>query len=201
MRDQQPASSLPTHPAPLPAPTRTFWHRRGDRQVEEGLVRVHWRRRDPFHHLLGDQALRAPPVPQLRSQKWSAAWERPNPISTGTSPAALSLVIAPRSRRWAGGHILNPHTPHPKPTMFPLHSQRIGGEARFPLRHQARQAHAVDAQGRVQVRSVRLRVRREGEGHPQGYSGGVERQNQTRHFSREDRGVGVQPLRPFYSPS
>ena len=100
-----------------------------------------------------------------------------------------------------GGHIFNPHTPHPKPTMFPLHSQRCGGEARFPLRHQARQAHAVDAQGRVQVRSVRLRVRREGEGRPQGYSGGVERQNQTRHFSREDRGVGVQSLRPFYSPS
>ena len=100
-----------------------------------------------------------------------------------------------------GGHVLIPHTPHPKTSMFPLHSQRCGGKACFPLRHQARQAHAVDAQGRVQVRSVRLRVRGEGEGRPQGFSGGVEHQSQTRHCSREDRGVGVQPLRPFYSPS
>ena len=68
MRD--PARFLLAHtPSPHPAPTLTFWCFRGDRQMEEGLVRVHWRRRDPVHHFLGDQALRAPPVPQLRSQK------------------------------------------------------------------------------------------------------------------------------------
>lgn len=167
--------------------------------MEEGLVRVHWRHRGPVYHILGDQALRAPPVPQLRSQKCRPHGNAQTHGSAGTSPPALSSVIAPRSRR--GGDVLIPHTPHPKPSMFPLHSQRCGGKACFPLRHQARQAHAVDAQGRVQVRSVRLRVRREGEGRPQGFSGGVEHQSQTRHCSREDRGVGVQPLRPFYSPS
>ena len=112
MRD--PARFLLAHtPSPHPAPTLTFWCCRGDCQVEEGLVRVHWRRRDPFHHLLGDQALRAPPVPQLRSQKWSAAWERPNPISTGTSPAALSPVTAPCSRRAGAYWIPTPHTLNP----------------------------------------------------------------------------------------
>ena len=194
MRDQQPAFYLPTPPAPHPAPREPFgtaeetakWKKVS--YVFIGGVVIPFTTFSVIKHFAHHQCR-------------STGRRSGRPHGSGQTHQhwhfARRSVSRNRPSLPPGGHILNPHTPHPKPTMFPLHSQRCGGEARFPLRHQARQAHAVDAQGRVQVRSVRLRVRREGEGRPQGYSGGVERQNQTRHFSREDRGVGVQPLAPI----
>ena len=178
MRDQLPDSSLPTHPAPRPTPERLACGR-GDCQVEEDLVLLRWRHRHSLHRYSSGQARHAPPVPQLRLQKFGrgecpATWHFARP--------SLPPVAGCGEGGGAGGHVGKPQTAQPKPTAFPLHFQRPGGEARLPLHLPARQGHAVDAQGRVQVRPVRLPVRREGEGRPQGLSGGgggVEHPNQT----------------------
>lgn len=186
MRDQLPDSSLPTHPAPRPTPERLACGR-GDCQVEEDLVLLRWRHRFALHRFPTGQAPHAPPVPQLRLQKFGRG-ERPDPTwhfarrSVARTRPSLPPLAGGWGRGGRGWHVGKPHTAQPKPTAFPLHFQRPGGEARLPLHLPARQGHAVDAQGRVQVRPVRLPVRREGEGRPQGLSGGgggVEHPNQT----------------------
>ena len=51
---------------------------RGDCQVEEDLVRLRWPHRWPLHRSPTGQAPHAPPVPQLKLQKFGCA-ERPDP--------------------------------------------------------------------------------------------------------------------------
>ena len=75
MRDQLPDSSLPTHPVPRPTPERLA-RGRGDCQVEEDLVLLRWRHRYALHRFPTGQAPHAPPVPQLRLQKFGRG-ERP----------------------------------------------------------------------------------------------------------------------------
>ena len=79
MRDQLPDSSLPTHPAPPPTPERLA-RGRGDCQVEEDLVLLRWRHRYSLHRFPTGQAPHAPPVPQLRLQKFGRG-ERPDPLA------------------------------------------------------------------------------------------------------------------------
>ena len=176
MRDQLPDSSLPTHPAPRPTPERFgMWQRR----LPSG-------RRSRTSSVASSLALTPSTNWASTSCTTSAAaevaevWPRGAPDPTWhfarRSVARTRPSLPPAAGGWGRGgkgwHVGKPQTAQPKPTAFPLHFQRAGGEARLPLHLQARQGHAVDAQGRVQVRPVRLPVRREGEGRPQGLSGG-----------------------------
>ena len=116
MRHQLPDSSLPTHPAPR-APTRTFWHGRGDCQVEEDLVRLRWRHRYPLHRLLFGQALHAPPVPQLRLQKLAAGSAHPTWHLARRTVARHRPSLPPAvggGGGGGGGHVVKPQTAQPQ---------------------------------------------------------------------------------------
>lgn len=103
MRDQLPDSSLPTHPAPRPTPERLACGR-GDCQVEEDLVLLRWRHRFALHRFPTGQAPHAPPVPQLRLQKFGRG-ERPDPTwhFARRSVARTRPSLPPLAGGWGSG--------------------------------------------------------------------------------------------------
>ena len=119
MRDQLPDSSLPTHPAPRPTPERLACGR-GDCQVEEDLVLLRWRHRHSLHRYSSGQARHAPPVPQLRLQKFGrgerpATWHfaRPSlpPVAGGWGRGGEGVARRQAPHRATQTHRVSPPLP------------------------------------------------------------------------------------------
>ena len=119
MRDQLPDSSLPTHPAPRPTPERLACGR-GDCQVEEDLVLLRWRHRHSLHRYPSGQARHAPPVPQLRLQKFGrgecpATWHfaRPSlpPVAGGWGRGGEGVARSQAPDRATQTHRVSPPLP------------------------------------------------------------------------------------------